>query len=213
MEMIGPWFLISTAEKKIDTGLAGLLISTVPIFSTIITSMRGDHSVWQFKRVFGIIVGFVGLILVVGIESLSGNSDPASIAMMILAAMGYSYAVIMITTNLPLVDGIAINGLAMAITCVFWTPLAIAQWPSSISFEPAMSLIALGVLSTAFAFILFFKVLAELGPARSSLVTYVNTAVAVVLGVVILKEPVTIGIIVGLPLVLAGSYMASRKTS
>ena len=213
MEMIGPWILISTAEKKIDSGLAGLLISTVPIFSTIIISIRGDHTVWQFKRIFGIIVGFVGLILVVGIESLTGNSDPASIAMMILASMGYSYAVIMITTNLPLVDGIAINGLAMAITCVFWTPLAIAQWPSSISFEPAMSLIALGVLSTAFAFILFFKVLAELGPARSSLVTYVNTAVAVVLGVVILKEPVTIGIIVGLPLVLAGSYMASRKTS
>jgi drug/metabolite transporter (DMT)-like permease len=213
MEMIGPWILISTAEKKIDTGLAGLLISTVPIFSTIITSMRGDHSVWQFKRVFGIIVGFVGLILVVGIESLSGNSDPASIAMMILASLGYSYAVIMITSNLPLVDGIAINGLAMAITCVFWTPLAIAQWPSSITFKPAISLIALGILSTAFAFILFFKVLAELGPARSSLVTYVNTAVAVVLGVVILKEPVTIGIIVGLPLVLAGSYMASRKTS
>ena len=213
MEMIGPWILISTAEKKIDSGLAGLLISTVPIFSTIIISIRGDHTVWQFKRIFGIIVGFVGLILVVGIESLTGNSDPASIAMMILASMGYSYAVIMITSNLPLVDGIAINGLAMAITCVFWTPLAIAQWPSSISFEPAMSLIALGVLSTAFAFILFFKVLAELGPARSSLVTYVNTAVAVVLGVVILKEPVTIGIIVGLPLVLAGSYMASRKTS
>jgi drug/metabolite transporter (DMT)-like permease len=213
MEMIGPWILISTAEKKIDTGLAGLLISTVPIFSTIITSMRGDHSVWQFKRVFGIIVGFVGLILVVGIESLSGSSDPASIAMMILASMGYSYAVIMITTNLPLVDGIAINGLAMAITCVFWTPLAIAQWPSSISFKPTISLIALGILSTAFAFILFFKVLAELGPARSSLVTYVNTAVAVVLGVIILKEPVTVGILVGLPLVLAGSYMASRKTS
>jgi drug/metabolite transporter (DMT)-like permease len=213
MEMIGPWILISTAEKKIDTGLAGLLISTVPIFSTILTSIRGDHSVWQFKRVFGIIVGFVGLILVVGIESLSGNSDPASIAMMILAAMGYSYAVIMITTNLPLVDGIAINGLAMAITCVFWTPLAIAQWPSSISLKPAISLIALGVLSTAFAFILFFKVLAELGPARSSLVTYINTAVAVVLGVLILKEPLTVGIIVGLPLVLAGSYMASRKTS
>jgi drug/metabolite transporter (DMT)-like permease len=213
MEMIGPWILISTAEKKIDSGLAGLLISTVPIFSTIIISIRGDHTVWQFKRIFGIVVGFVGLILVVGIESLTGNSDPASIAMLILASMGYSYAVIMITTNLPLVDGIAINGLAMAITCVFWTPLAIAQWPSSISFEPAMSLIALGVLSTAFAFILFFKVLAELGPARSSLVTYVNTAVAVMLGVVILKEPVTIGIIVGLPLVLAGSYMASRKTS
>lgn len=211
MEMIGPWILITTAEQKINTGLAGLLVSTVPIFATIITSMRGDHSVWQFKRIFGIIVGFIGLILVVGIESLSGNSDPLSIAMVILASVGYAYAVIMVTSNLPLVDGIAINGLAMAITCLFWAPVAIAQWPSNISRDSTLALVALGVFSTALAFILFFKVMAELGPTRSSLVTYLNTAVAVVLGVIILKEPLTVGIIVGLPLVLAGSYFASRK--
>ena len=211
MEMIGPWILITTAEQKIDSGLAGLLVSTVPIFATIITSLRGDHSVWQFKRIIGIVVGFIGLILVVGIESLSGNSDPLSIAMVILAAMGYSYAVIMVTSNLPLVDGIAINGLAMAITSVFWAPVAIAQWPSSISLNSALSLLALGVFSTAFAFIVFFKVMAEIGPARGSLVTYLNTAIAVVLGVIILKEPLTVGIVVGLPLVLVGSYLASRK--
>ncbi|CAN2190552.1 RhaT Permeases of the drug/metabolite transporter (DMT) superfamily [Candidatus Nanopelagicaceae bacterium] len=211
MEMIGPWILITTAEQKIDSGLAGLLVSTVPIFATIITSLRGDHSVWQFKRIIGIVVGFIGLILVVGIESLSGNSDPLSIAMVILAAMGYSYAVIMVTSNLPLVDGIAINGLAMAITSLFWAPVAIAQWPSSISLNSALSLLALGVFSTAFAFIVFFKVMAEIGPARGSLVTYLNTAIAVVLGVIILKEPLTVGIVVGLPLVLVGSYLASRK--
>ena len=211
MEMIGPWILITTAEQKINSGLAGLLVSTVPIFATIITSLRGDHSVWQFKRIIGIIVGFIGLILVVGIESLTGTSDPLSIAMVILAAMGYSYAVIMVTSNLPLVDGIAINGLAMAITSVFWAPVAIAQWPSSISLDSALSLVALGVLSTAFAFILFFKLMEEIGPARGSLVTYLNTAVAVVLGVIILREPLTAGIIVGLPLVLIGSYLASRK--
>jgi drug/metabolite transporter (DMT)-like permease len=158
-------------------------------------------------------VGFVGLILVVGIESLSGNSDPLSIAMVIVASMGYAYAVIMVTTNLPLVDGIAINGLAMAITTVFWAPVAIAQWPSSVSMNAALSLIALGIFSTAIAFILFFKVMAEIGPARSSLVTYLNTAIAVVLGVIILREPLTVGIIVGLPLVLVGSYLASRKTA
>jgi drug/metabolite transporter (DMT)-like permease len=158
-------------------------------------------------------VGFVGLILVVGIESLSGNSDPLSIAMVIVASMGYAYAVIMVTTNLPLVDGIAINGLAMAITTVFWAPVAIAQWPSSISMNSALSLIALGIFSTAIAFILFFKVIAEIGPARSSLVTYLNTAIAVLLGVIILREPLTVGIVVGLPLVLVGSYFASRKTA
>jgi drug/metabolite transporter (DMT)-like permease len=158
-------------------------------------------------------VGFIGLILVVGIESLSGNSDPLSIAMVIVASIGYAYAVIMITTNLPLVDGIAINGLAMAITTVFWAPVAIAQWPTSISMNSALSLIALGIFSTAIAFILFFKVIAEIGPARSSLVTYLNTAIAVVLGVIILREPLTAGIIIGLPLVLIGSYLASRKTA
>ena len=167
---------------------------------------------WQFKRIFGIVVGFIGLILVVGIESLSGNSDPLSIAMVIVASMGYAYAIIMVTTNLPLVDGIAINGLAMAITSVFWAPVAIAQWPSSISMNSALSLLALGIFSTAIAFIIFFKVIAEIGPARSSLVTYLNTAIAVLLGVIILREPLTVGIIVGLPLVLVGSYLASRKT-
>ena len=212
LEMIGPWILISTAQKKIDSGLAGLLISTVPIFAAIITSLRGDHTVWQFKRMFGIVVGFIGLIAVVGIESFSGNSHPASIAMMILAAMGYSYAIIMVTTNLPLVDGIAINGLAMAITSIFWAPLAIAQWPSQVTLKPALSLIALGVLCTALAFLLFFKLLVEIGPARGSLVTYLNTSVAVVLGVIVLNEPITIGLIIGLPLVLVGSYLASKKS-
>jgi drug/metabolite transporter (DMT)-like permease len=100
----------------------------------------------------------------------------------------------------------------MALTTIFWAPVAIAQWPSSISMNSALSLIALGVFSTAFAFILFFKLMDEIGPARGSLVTYLNTAVAVVLGVIILKEPLTVGIIVGLPLVLVGSYLASRKS-
>jgi drug/metabolite transporter (DMT)-like permease len=160
--------LITTAEQKINSGLAGLLVSTVPIFATIITSLRGDHSVWQFKRIVGIVVGFLGLILVVGIESITGSSDPLSIAMVILASMGYAYAVIMVTSNLPLVDGIAINGLAMALTTIFWAPVAIAQWPSSISMNSALSLIALGVFSTAIAFILFFKLMDEIGPARGS---------------------------------------------
>jgi len=212
LEMIGPWILISTAQQKINSGLAGLLVSTVPIFATIIISLRGDHSVWEFKRIIGIVVGFLGLILVVGIESLTGSADLLSIVMVLIASVSYAYAVIMILANLPLVDGIAINGFAMALTTLFWGPIAIAQWPSSISLNSALSLIALGIFSTAIAFILFFKLMDEIGAARGSLVTYVNTAVAVVLGVLILKEPLTAGIVVGLPLVLIGSYLASRKS-
>ena len=212
LEMVGPWILITSAEKEISSGLAGLLVATVPFFASIFSSLRGDHSVWQPKRIFGLVVGFVGIVALVGIESITGTSNPKAIAMVILAAIMYAYAVLMVTTNLPGVDGIAINGVAMGLTCLFYTPIAIATWPSNpVSTEAITALVALGVLSTAIAFMLFFIVIVEIGVARGSLTTYVNTAVAVVLGILILNEPITLGIIVGLPMVLLGSYLASRK--
>lgn len=212
LEMVGPWILITNAEKQITSGLAGLLVATVPIFSTIFSSLRGDHSVWLPKRIFGLVIGFIGIIALVGIESITGSSNPQAIAMVILASILYAYAVLMITANLPGVDGIAINGVAMAITCLFYTPIAIATWPSNpVSTQALTALVALGVFSTAIAFMLFFIVIVEIGPARGSLTTYVNTAVAVVLGITILGEPITLGIVVGLPMVVLGSYLASRK--
>lgn len=212
LEMVGPWILITSAEKEISSGLTGLIVASVPIFSTIFTSLRGDHSVWHPKRIFGLVVGFIGIVALVGIESITGSSNPKAIAMVLLASILYAYAVLMVTTNLPGVDGVAINGLAMAITSVFYMPFAIAFWPSEpVSTNAIAALIALGVFSTAIAFWLFFIVIVEIGAARGSLTTYVNTAVAVVLGIIILNEPITVGIIVGLPLVLLGSYLASRK--
>ena len=214
-EMMIPWILITNAEKQISSGLAGLLIATVPIWSTIFASMTGDKTVWHSKRLVGMLVGFIGLIGLVGYESIIGSSDPLSIAMMLVAAISYSYAVNMISQKLPDVSGIAINGLAMVFTSIAYAPLMIVQFPevSTVSMESASSLLALGVFSTALAFISFFIVLKEIGPARASIGTYVNTAVAVVLGVMILSEPLTIGIIIGLPLVMIGSFLASRKPS
>jgi drug/metabolite transporter (DMT)-like permease len=213
-EMIGPWILIGTAEQKISSGLAGLLVSSVPIFSTLIASRYGDKSVWQPKRLFGIAIGFLGVFLLVGIESITGSSDPLSILMVIAASIGYAFAVIYITRKMPDGSGIAINGIAMVMTAIFYSPALFLLWPDhTISNEAIYSLIALGVFSTGIAFAIFFTVMAEIGPTRASLVTYMNTAFAVVLGVIILNEPLTVGIIVGLPLVLIGSYLASRRTS
>jgi drug/metabolite transporter (DMT)-like permease len=212
--MVGPWILIGTAEQKISSGLAGLLVSSVPIFSTLIASRYGDKSVWQPKRLFGIAIGFLGVFLLVGIESLTGSSDPISILMVIAASIGYAFAVIYITRKMPEGSGVAINGIAMAMTAVFYSPALFFFWPDrAVSHEAIYSLIALGVFSTGIAFAIFFTVMAEIGPTRASLVTYMNTAFAVVLGVIILNEPLTLGIIVGLPLVLIGSYLASRRTS
>ena len=213
-EMVIPWILIGTAEQSISSGLAGLLVASVPIFSTIITSLHGDKSVWHPRRLFGMGVGFLGVFLLVGIESFTGSSNPISILMMLGASIGYAYAVIFISSKLPGVSGVAINGIAMAMTAIFYSPALLLLWPDrAIGTTAIYSVIALGVFSTGIAFAVFFTVMAEIGPARASLVTYMNTAFAVVLGVIILSEPLTIGIIVGLPLVLVGSYLASRKVN
>ena len=167
---------------------------------------------WHSTRLFGLVFGFAGLVALVGIESITGNSSITSISMVLLAAMLYAYAVNMITKKLPGVSGVALNGVAMGISALFFAPFAYAQWPtSSIPLNAIWSIIGLGVLCTALAFVIFFKVMDDIGPARASLVTYINTAFAVVLGVLILSEPLTLGIMVGLPMVLVGSYFASRK--
>lgn len=213
LEMIGPWILISTAEQKISSGLAGLLVASVPIWATIFASMKGDKTVWHHKRLFGIVIGFIGLVAVVGIESITGGADPLSIGMILVASIGYAYAVMMVQSGLPGVSGVAINGVAMAISALFYLPFTVSQWPThNIATSAILAIIGLGVLSTGIAFAIFFVLIEIIGVARASLVTYLNTAFAVVLGVIILGEPLTIGIVLGLPLVLVGSYFASRKS-
>ena len=213
-ELIGPWYLITNAEQKITSGLTGLLVATVPIWAAILASIFGDHTVWHKSRLFGLIIGFIGVVAVVGIESLSGRQDMISIGMVLVAAMGYAYAINMVNRRIPQVPGLALNTWAMIITSIVYLPFAIISWPKETpSIEAIGSVLGLGILCTAVAFILFFKLVAEVGPPRASLITYLNTAVAVVLGVILLGEPLTLGIALGLPLVLIGSYFASRKVS
>jgi len=212
-EMIGPWFLITAAEQKMTSGLTGLLVATVPIWTTILASLHGDKTVWHHKRLLGILVGFVGIILVVGIESFSGRQSIVAIAMVLIASIGYSWAVTMVTTKIPHIEPISINGVAMVFTAIVYLPFAILNAPEQMpSLSVLGSVLTLGLFPTAMAFILFFQLIKDIGTARGSLVTYLNTAFAVILGVIILREPFTLGIALGLPLVLIGSYFASRKT-
>jgi drug/metabolite transporter (DMT)-like permease len=212
-EMIGPWFLITAAEQNMTSGLTGLLVATVPIWTTIIASLHGDKTVWHHKRLLGILVGFIGIVLVVGIESFSGRQSIVAIAMVIVASIGYAWAVTMVTTKIPHIEPISINGVAMVFTAIVYLPFALIYAPDKApSVEALSSVLALGLFPTAMAFILFFQLIKDIGTARGSLVTYLNTAFAVILGVIILSEPFTLGIAIGLPLVLIGSYFASRKT-
>ena len=212
IEMAGPWGFVSQSETKVSSGLAALLIATVAIWATLLNGALGDKSVWHSTRILGLIAGFIGIFLVVGIESLQGKVNTVAILLLLLAAVGYAIAPTMVRTKIPELDGAAVNGLAMLITSAIYLPFAIAQWPHHhVRSNSIYSVVALGVFPTAICFVIFFKVLTDIGTARASLVAYVNTGVAVLLGVVVLHEKLTTGILIGLPLVLIGSYYASRK--
>ncbi len=212
IEMAGPWGFVSQSETKVNSGLAALLIATVAIWATLLNGALGDKTVWHSTRIIGLIAGFIGISLVVGIESLQGKVNTFAILLLLLSAIGYAIAPTLVRSKIPELDGAAVNGLAMLATAILYLPFAIAQWPHHhVRPNSIYSVIALGIFPTAICFVIFFKVLADIGTARASLVAYINTGVAVLLGVLVLHEKLTTGILIGLPLVLISSYYASRK--
>ena len=216
LEMVGPWFLITEAERVINSGLAGLLVATVPFFGLIIGLFYlKDKSLAHPKTLAGLVVGFGGLILLVGIDALTGDISLPHVGMVVLASVGYAIAPVVASTKIPNVSGVAINGLAMAIVAVIYAIPAAFSLPKEIASNPPIqawgSLLGLGVICSAIAFVTFFRLIKEIGVARGSLVTYMNMAVAVFLGVLLLGEPITVGILIGFPMVLIGSVLATRK--
>ena len=216
LEMIGPWFLITEAERVINSGLAGLLVATVPFFGLLIGIFyQKDKSLKHPKTLAGLVIGFAGIILLVGIDTIAGHVSLPHVFMIILAAIGYSVAPVIVATKIPNVSGVAVNGLAMAIVAVVYAIPALFALPGEIAAQPPMeswlSLLGLGVICSAIAFVAFFRLIKEIGSARATLVTYMNMAVAVLLGIILLAEPITPGILIGFPLVLIGSVLATRK--
>jgi len=216
LEMIGPWFLITEAERVINSGLAGLLVATVPFFGLLIGIFyQKDKSLKHPKTLAGLAIGFAGIILLVGIDTIAGHVSLPHVFMIILAAIGYAVAPVIVATKIPNVSGVAVNGLAMAIVAIVYAVPALFALPSEIAAAPPveswLSLVGLGVVCSAIAFVAFFRLVREIGSARATLVTYMNMAVAVLLGIILLSEPITPGILIGMPLVLIGSVLATRK--
>ena len=212
LEMVIPWSLITNSQKDLSSGVVALLVATVPIWATLFAHHTGDSTAAHRTRIFGIALGLIGIAFLVGIESLNDVGNIRSLIQVLIASVSYAYAVNMITRKAPGISGIAINGLAMSLSTLLFAPFAILHLPKTPpSTEAIAATVGLGIICTALAFWIFFLVLEEIGPARASLVVYPNTAVAVILGIFLLDEPLTMAIVIGLPMVLLGSYFASRK--
>lgn len=214
LEMIVPWTLITSAQRDLSSGVVALLVATVPIWATLFAHHTGDSTAAHRVRIFGIVIGLIGIVLIVGIESFSDFGNTLALLQVLIAAASYAWAVNMVTRKVVGVSGLTINGIAMFASSILFAPFALTDLPDqSPSLNAVLATLGLGILCSGIAFWVFFIVLDEIGPARASLVVYPNTAVAVVLGIILLGEPITLAIAIGLPLVLIGSYFASRKPS
>jgi drug/metabolite transporter (DMT)-like permease len=214
--MIGPWYLLTEAERHVPSGLAGLMIATVPIFGMLIAYFfQGDKSVRHPKTLAGLAIGFTGVVLLVGIDSLTGTFEPIYLFMLVLAALGYAVAPAIVNTKMQHVPAAGMMSLSLLMVAAFYAIPAIGALPGEFAAGPSVesvwALVGLGIVSSAVAFVMFFELVKEVGSARATLVTYPNTAWALLLGIVLLGEPITIGLLTGLPLVALGSYLALRK--
>ena len=140
------------------------------------------------------------------------GTDLVAVAEMAVPVVGYALGPLIVSRRLSDLPSLGVVAASVSLTALLYAPVALTHLPGHVSAEVLASVIGLAFVCTALAFLVFFALIAEVGPARSTVITYVNPAVAVLLGVVLLGEPFTAGIAVGFPLILVGSVLATRAT-
>jgi drug/metabolite transporter (DMT)-like permease len=213
IEMAGPFLLLGHAEQTLPSGLTGLLVATVPLFGAVVAFGLGDRHALRRARLVGLAVGLAGVGLVVGAGRGDGTVRLASVAEVLLVAVCYSVAPFITHRRLGDVSGIGIATLSLAMVGTAYIPVALLAQHHLPSARSAAAVGGLAVLCTAIAFVTFFALIREVGPAHATVITFVNPAVALTLGVTIRGEHLSLAQVVGLPVVLAGCWLAAGGIS
>ena len=210
VELCVPWLLLSHAEERISSSLAGLLIAMVPLIGAVLYRAFGVAERFDARRFAGLFIGFAGVAALVGLDI--ARSDVLGIAETIGVAFCYATGPLVISRKLADLPAMGVITASLVVTAVLYSPAGIATMPSSLSAETIGSVAVLSVVCTVVAFLVFFALIREVGPSRSTVITYVNPLVAVLLGVALLGEPFTLGIAVGMPLILVGSVLGTMPS-
>jgi drug/metabolite transporter (DMT)-like permease len=207
-----PWFLLSSAEQKISSSLTGLLISAVPLVGTMIAPILGNRDRIGLTGICGLLLGLVGVAAIVGLD-LRATSLVALVEIA-LVVIGYALGPAILARYLSDLPSVSVIVASLAFCALVYAPVAALQWPSSVPHTSVVaSVLVLAVVCTALAFLVFFALIAEVGPVRATVITYINPAVAALLGVVALGESFTLGMGAGFVLVLIGSVLATGRAS
>jgi drug/metabolite transporter (DMT)-like permease len=210
VEVALPWLLLSDAETRLSSSLTGLLIAAVPFVGVLLGWLTGAGERFDARRLFGLLIGFIGVAALVGLNVSA--RDFGAVGEVGLVAVGYALGPMIISRRLSHLPALGVVAVSLALPAVAYAPLGLTHLPGAFPSLPVLvSVAVLGVVCTAIAFLLFFALIAEVGNVRATTITYVNPAVALALGVILLGEPFTVGAVVGFGLILLGLFLATRR--
>ena len=211
IEIAVPWLLLNRAETRLTSSLTGLLIAAVPLVATVVVRFTGDRERLDRRRLGGLLLGLAGVSALVGLDL--GSASPLPLAEVGVVAVCYAVGPIVLARYLSAAPPLGVVAWSLLIAAVIYAVPAAFQAPHSLPRASVLASVAgLAVVCTATAFLVFLALIAEAGPVRATVITYVNPAVAAVLGVAVLGERLTAGMLVGFVLVLAGSFLATGRS-
>jgi drug/metabolite transporter (DMT)-like permease len=209
VEVAIPWVLLARAETKLTSSLTGLLIAEVPLVGALIVTLTGDRERLGARRWLGLL-GIAGVAALVGLDV--GQIDALALVEILLVAVGYAIGPIILSRLMADLPAYGVVASSLLLTAVVYAPFASARWPSTMpSAHVVESVLGLAFICTALAFLVFFALTAQVGPVRATVITYINPAVAAMVGVILLNEHLTAGMVVGFALVLAGCVLATGR--
>ena len=211
LQVAAPFLLITVGEQDLPSSLTGILVATAPIFTFLLAIRLEREARAQGPAIFGVALGIVGVGLLLGIDAGGGTDALIGGGMVVLASLGYALGAFYLRHNLSDAPPIGVVASAMGASALMMAPLAAVSFPSEMpGLDTFGSLFVLGVGGTGIAFVIFYTLIAEVGPTRSSLVAYVAPGFSVIYGVLLLDESFTAATFAGLLLILGGSWLAAE---
>lgn len=211
IELAIPWLLLGTAEKQLSSSLSGLLVAAVPLIGVLVARLTGTDDRVGPSRAAGLLLGVLGVAMLVGLDF--GEIHVASLLEILAVVVGYALGPAIMARQLADLPSIPVVSGSLLLCAAGYLPYAIARPPAHVAATGIASVVVLGVICTAVAFVVFFALINDIGPARATVITYVNPAVAVLFGIALLGEKFTLGMGIGFPLILAGSVLAARRSA
>jgi drug/metabolite transporter (DMT)-like permease len=203
-----PFLLITWGETHVDSGVAAVATSSVPIFVALLALRFAAGERSSGLRLVGLAIGLAGVAVVAGIHPGGGWWAVAGALAVVLAAICYAASSLFIQRSL-VVGSLELAAASVLCGAAAMLPFALARLPGSVGWKPLVSVVVLGLVATGVAQLIVNRLIEQHGAARSMLVNYVLPGFALLFGAAVLDEPVTAAKLVGLALILAGVSLAS----